>query len=130
MVGLFCSLFFVTVQYLLHEVCGRVDVLPKPYAVRHEVLPTGRCRIGARRDPERGGLVDLGALEVQRLLHPAERVALGRRQTDPAGLGLAVLHLAPEPAVLHSTQDSQPHPRHTCCQFLDKSDPRQNLVLF
>ena len=21
-------------------------------------------------------------------------------------------------------------PPHTCCQFLDKSDPRQNLVLF
>ena len=23
-----------------------------------------------------------------------------------------------------------PEPGHTCCQFLDKSDPRQNLVLF
>lgn len=30
----------------------------------------------------------------------------------------------------HDVIDAPRGGRHTCCQFLDKSDPRQNLVLF
>ena len=81
-------------MYLLHVCGGRIDVLPQPYAVGHEVLLITRDRW----NPERGGLVDLRPFEVQRLLHPAERIALGRGQADVIGLSLPLVYLAPEEA--------------------------------